>query len=146
MVQHVVITPRVLQCVRENGHRGELARVVHLTRERHRGVSAPIRRERDRAERIAEDVAEQFAVGGRGEQGNLGAAQFLVRLILGATPPAISEVPVELLPDPNAESYVPPGPTLEELGRRARREALIDLMRGQDVDDQADPPLGGSSA
>jgi hypothetical protein len=73
----------------------------------------------------------------RAEQGNLGAAQFLARLLLGATPPLPSELPAELLPDPAAELYVPPGPTPEELARRARAQAALDVMgefaSGEDV-------------
>jgi hypothetical protein len=83
----------------------------------------------------------------RAEQGNLAAAQFLARLILGASPPLLSEVPEEQLPDPEAEVYVPPGPTLDELAHRAKVEALISMMRGEDLDDDLpDPPLGGDSA
>jgi hypothetical protein len=77
----------------------------------------------------------------RAEEGNLAAAQFLTRLILGAAPPLLSELPAELLPDPAAEAYVPPGPTLEDLARRARVEALISIMRGDDADD----PVGGGT-
>jgi hypothetical protein len=54
----LVFAPGVLKCVGENGHRTEVARLVHLPRERNRGVGAPRRRERDRAERIPEDVAQ----------------------------------------------------------------------------------------
>ena len=83
----------------------------------------------------------------RAEQGNLAAAQFLARLLLGATPPMLSEIPEEQLPDPEAEVYVPPGPTLDELAHRARVEALISMMRGENVDDDLpDPPLGGDPA
>jgi hypothetical protein len=71
----------------------------------------------------------------RAEQGDLRAAQFIARLLLGATPPSLSEVPEEELPDPAEERYMPPGPNLEALVRRARLEALVSVMSGKDVED-----------
>ena len=53
------VAPGVLKCVRQNGNRGELTRVVHLARERECGVRAPLRGEGDGAERVAGDVANQ---------------------------------------------------------------------------------------
>src|SRR5215207_5730262 len=52
------LAPGVLERVREDRHRAEVARLVHLTRQRHRGVRSPRRGEPDRPKRIAEDVAE----------------------------------------------------------------------------------------
>ena len=60
VVQHfLVIAPGVLKCIRQDRHRAEVARVVHLTRESENCVGAPGRGEGEGAKRAAEDVAEK---------------------------------------------------------------------------------------
>src|SRR5262249_24779659 len=64
VAQHlVVLAPGVLKCVGEDRPRADLPRLVHRAGECHRGVSAPRRVERDRPERVAEDVADQVGPG-----------------------------------------------------------------------------------
>jgi hypothetical protein len=64
VVQKVlVVAPGVLECVREDRHRAELAGVVHLASQRQRGIRAPLRGEADRAEWGAEDVAHEVSLG-----------------------------------------------------------------------------------
>jgi len=59
MVEDVgVFAPGVLQGVGQDRQDREVARLVHLPGERDRRGRALLRVERDRAERVAEDVAE----------------------------------------------------------------------------------------
>ena len=53
-----VVTPGVLERVREDRHGAEVPRLVHLAREHQRGVGAPGREEPNPAERIAEDLTK----------------------------------------------------------------------------------------
>ena len=53
------LTAGVLECVREDRHRAELARIVHLPRERNYGIGAPFGSERNRAKRVAENISEE---------------------------------------------------------------------------------------
>src|SRR5262249_47614514 len=71
-----VLAPRILQCVGQNGHRGELVGVVHLAGEGNGRRSPPVRIERRYAERVAEDVADDDGVRGPG----LPAASEFVRV------------------------------------------------------------------
>jgi hypothetical protein len=57
-----VFAPGVLECVCENRHRTEVARVVHLPRDGNGGVGAPSGIERHRAEPVLEDVAHKCTV------------------------------------------------------------------------------------
>ena len=52
----LVLAAGVLERVGEDGHRAEVPRLVHLTREQNRGLRAPIRGEGNGAKRVAEDV------------------------------------------------------------------------------------------
>jgi hypothetical protein len=60
VVQHIgVVTPGVLERVREDGHGAEVSRFVHGAGKGNRGVRPPLRGEADRPEGIAEDVTKQ---------------------------------------------------------------------------------------
>src|SRR5437660_4357321 len=58
----VAVAAGVLQRVRQNRHRAELARLVHGAREGNRGIRAPLRGEGYGAERVPEDVAQEIAL------------------------------------------------------------------------------------
>src|SRR5688572_16265034 len=63
VVQNVLaVAPGILKRIGQYRHRAEVAGVVHLPGERHRGVGTPRRGEGNGAERVAEDVAEQVAL------------------------------------------------------------------------------------
>ena len=55
-----ILAAGVLECVREYGHRAEVAALVHLRRDGHGGVGAPRGGAGNRPEGIAEDVAEEI--------------------------------------------------------------------------------------
>src|SRR5262249_25735523 len=59
----IVLAPGVLERVGQNGHRGEVTRLIHLARQGNGSAGAPRRGEGDRAERVAEDVVGQLALG-----------------------------------------------------------------------------------
>jgi hypothetical protein len=61
----VVVAPGVLECVRENGHRAEVARLVHLARDCQNSVGLPFTVERGGAERVSKHFAEQCCTRGR---------------------------------------------------------------------------------
>src|SRR5215207_7369383 len=58
----VGVAARVLKRVGQYRHRAEVARIIHLPCEGNGGVSPPPREEGDRAEGVAEDVAEDHDV------------------------------------------------------------------------------------
>jgi hypothetical protein len=115
----------------------------------------------------------------RALQGDLAAAQWLAKLLIGANPPPLSEVLAGMLrggphyavaqkvaameeatdgargfstrheraqtlvetlgdPDPPDQPCDLPGPSLEDLARRARLEAVMDVMREFSGDEQTD--------
>ncbi|MBN9121063.1 MAG: hypothetical protein J0I06_18245, partial [Planctomycetes bacterium] len=53
-----VIAPGILKGIGKDGHRRKVAGLVHLPGERQRSAGSPLREERGRAERVAEDVTE----------------------------------------------------------------------------------------
>ena len=55
-----VRAPCILERIGQDRHRAEIARLVHLTRQREGSVGAPCRSKCDRAEWVAEDVAQEL--------------------------------------------------------------------------------------
>src|SRR5262245_21894181 len=53
----VVVTSGVLECVSQNRHQREVPQLIHLTRQRHRGVSPPCGRKRCEVGRSLTDTA-----------------------------------------------------------------------------------------
>src|SRR5687767_4808986 len=61
----VAVAAGILQGIRQNGHRGEVPALVHLTSESESGVGVPLREEGDGTERERpDDLTEEVAMRG----------------------------------------------------------------------------------